>query len=397
MSESKRVQVKKIGIVGAGPAGLMAGYELLKQGHEVHFYDQKKGAGRKFLVAGNGGFNLTHSEGIERFKERYNRQAIKNAVDDFSNEATITWLHEIGIDTYVGSSGKIFPKVGVKPIEVLEAWMKTLRNNGASFHFSNKLIDFCENTLTFLENELHKTNEFDFVIFALGGGSWTKTGSTGDWMDLFSSKGIQCLPFQASNSGLEIEEWSRLIPLAGELLKNVTVKCGSFIKHGDVRITKYGLEGPPIYFVNRGFREEKCALQIDLKPTKTTEQVRNILDQGKNNTDSLKLLNLSKSAIQFIKSITTMEQFTNKDCLTNVIKELKFKKLKLRPVEEVISTVGGIDMSEVDANFQLKKVPRVFVCGEMLDWDAPTGGYLLQACFSTGYRVAQTIDRYGED
>ncbi len=384
---------KKVCIVGAGPAGLMAGSVLLNRGFEVHFFDHKKAAGRKFLVAGHGGFNLSHNETTTDFVQKYDRQEIKNAVLQFDNQALVSWLNELGIETFVGSSGKIFPKKGIKPIEVLEAWLAAIRQKGGVFHFSKTLVDFSDFEVSLQdENSIEKHN-FDFLILAMGGASWSKTGSSGSWTSILEAKGIELNKFEASNSGFEFTNWKNMEILAGESLKNIAVYCGENSRKGDVTISEYGLEGPPIYAANRPFRENKLPIRIDFKPTKGEEEVRQVLSRAKSITEGLKKLKLSKTAIAFIKLQTTKDEFMDVYRMTQVVKSFEMNPKALRPIDEVISTVGGVPFSELDATFQFKKLPRIYACGEMIDWDAPTGGYLLQACFATGNLVGRKIGK----
>ncbi len=376
-----------------GPAGLMAGTTLLQAGFEVHFFDHKKAAGRKFLVAGHGGFNLTHSEDKEAFKEKYNHSFLKNAFLQFDNEKWRKWLLSIQIETYVGSSGKIFPIKGIKPIEVLTNWLTKIEQLGGFIHYSHKLIDFSEKEVVFKFEDKEVKHSFDYLVFAMGGASWKKTGSTGDWLDLFISKQIECNPFEASNSGFEVENVNKLASLEGQTLKNTDTSFGLISRKGDVVISNYGLEGTPIYYVNKAFRENrKGQLSIDLKPTKTHEEIVKVLQKSKNTTEGLKALNLSKTAIQLIKIWTSKEEFSDIETLAKRIKRLEFKPKSLRPIDEVISTIGGISMNSITSEFQLKQYENIFACGEMLDWDAPTGGYLIQGCVSTGYVVAKSIN-----
>lgn len=387
---------KKICIVGMGPAGLMAGTVLLQRGFEVHFFDHKKAAGRKFLVAGHGGFNLTHSEEKNAFIQKYNQPIIQNAFESFDNTDWINWLEkEIDIKTFVGSSGKIFPLKGIKPIEVLTNWMTKIINLGGQFHYSHELTNFTSTTVTFSKNNQLIHTSFDFLILAIGGASWSKTGSTGTWLSLIESKGVQCKPFEASNSGFEMADWTKTAELLeGQTLKNIEIHFDNLTRKGDIVIADYGLEGAPVYFVNKAFRENRAgALEIDLKPTKTKEEIIKILHASKNSTEGLKQLNLSKTAIQLLKLHTKKDEFSTPEILAGIIKGLKFKPASLRPVDEVISTVGGISTAAVTDNFQLKNFKTIFVCGEMLDWDAPTGGYLIQGCVSSGYVAGTAISR----
>ena len=226
----------------------------------------------------------------------------------------------------------------------------------------------------------------------MGGGSWKTTGSTAEWIDLFKNKKINCVPLVASNSGFEINDWEKFKEIEGQTIKNVMVSYESETKEGDIVISSYGLEGTPIYYMNRSFRNNpKEALKIDLKPTKTIEEIKTVLANSKNFTEGLRKLKLSKGTIQFLKLFLSKEEFTSIENLTSSIKNLQITPQSLRPIDEVISTAGGVSINEINTNFELKNIQGVYTCGEMLDWDAPTGGYLIQACVSSGYKVAQSI------
>lgn len=382
----------KIIVVGTGPAGLMAGTSLLEKGYQVDFYDAKNAPGRKFLVAGNGGFNLTHSEQLESFIEKYNHPFIKEAVKEFTNDDFVLFLKKIGIETFVGSSGKIFPIKGIKPIEVIQKWISYIEKLGGKFYFNHQFVDFTGEEVEFTNHQNSITKQFSKLIFALGGASWKKTGSTGEWKSIFENKGIICNSFQASNSGFEIENWDSLQTFEGNVAKNCAVKIGNFIKKGEVVFTNYGLEGNPIYHLNKYFREDNINnLFIDFKPSFDESKISSIIQKSKNITSGLLELKFSKFFIQFIKQTTTKEEFNSPNLLAKKIKNYPFKIKKLRDIDEVISTIGGIDMKEISESFQLTKFENVFVCGEMLDWDAPTGGYLIQGCASTGKKVGDSI------
>ena len=388
MSTNK--QGKRILIVGGGPAGLMAASQLLESDCEILIVDQKPSIGRKFLVAGDGGFNLTHSEPIDLFITRYDNDWIRNCVSQFTNRQFIDFLQDIGIPTVVGSSGKIFPEPHIKPIKVLNAWKAQL---GSKVHYQLgwKLIDFDAHSATFLKGEIRQDLHFDFMILALGGGSWSITGSDGRWTEIFAKKGIEIVPFGASNSGLQLaSEWVR--GNAGQIIKNVVVSCGDQQCPGDVVVTDYGLEGKPIYAVNRGVRENASPrIQIDFKPQFSLEQVENVLKKTATPSDGLKALKLSRLAIHWIKQFLTKEAFTDRAQLAKALKNFEVPLKGFRPIDEVISTVGGIAVEEINEYGQLKKYPQVYCCGEMVDWDAPTGGYLIQGCVSSGWAVGQSI------
>ena len=376
-----------------GPAGLMAGSQLAKAGHDVHFYDHKKAAGRKFLVAGNGGFNLTHSEELDSFISKYEGEIIQNAVKSFTNDYWIKFLdQEIKIPTYIGSSGKIFPEKGIKPITVLYNWMNYLTHYKAIFHYEHQFVDFDENQLILSHEGKIITENFDHIILALGGGSWKMTGSTAEWIPILAAKEIHCNPLKSSNSGFETDDWDKFKTIEGQTIKNIVVSYLEDRKEGDIVVSSYGLEGTPIYYMNRAFRKDSTLkLLIDFKPTKSIEEIQKTLKSAVNFTEGLKQLKLSKTAIQFLKLSLSKETFTSLESLSRSIKEFEIQPKSLRPIDEVISTVGGIDLKEVSTDFELNKHKDVYVCGEMLDWDAPTGGYLIQACVSSGYVVAQSI------
>jgi len=380
----------KVIVVGTGPAGLMAGYQLLKLGVKVHFYDQKKAAGRKFLVAGHGGFNLTHSKSINEFVENYSHPKIQDAVRFFDNQKTIEWLQEIGIPTFVGSSGKIFPQKGIKPIEVLDAWLKKIEQLGGMFHFEHRLGEWKKGKATFHSKDGELNVFYDRIIFCLGGASWKKTGSDGTWIDSFSKNGIKVNDFLPSNAGMNCKEIPK--ELEGLILKNCTITLGDNIKMGEVLFTKYGLEGAPIYALNGAFRNGNNVLSIDLKPSILEQRILEVLyDKQLNRTQQLNVLKIPKKIIGLLKLRLSREEYLNNEIMVKELRSMNFRIDSLRPIDEAISTVGGIDMDEVNENFELKKQPHHFVIGEMLDWDAPTGGYLLQACFSMGAKVAEKV------
>lgn len=378
-------------IVGAGPAGLMAGYQLLKKGHAVSFFDHKKQAGRKFLVAGHGGFNLTHSQPVNEFVLNYNHQFIRDAVLKFTNEDTILWLKELEIPTFKGSSGKIFPQENIKPIEVLNALLQKMIAMGGKFYYEHSFLTFENQTVSFKVLEEIKSFHFDKLILALGGASWKKTGSDGCWTIPLIKKGIKINEFQASNAGFNILKWNS--KNEGLIIKNCEVTMGDITKKGEVLFTNYGLEGAPIYAMNHFVRLGKRTITIDLKPTFSIEKLLLLFNDEKlNRTKQLEKLKIPKQLISYIKNHISKEEYLNAHFLANYLKNMPFEIESLRPIEEAISTVGGIDMDEETPIFQLINYPNIFAIGEMLDWDAPTGGYLLQACFSMGYVVAKELN-----
>ena len=384
--------MKRVLIVGGGPAGLMAAWQLMQSGKfQITLFDQKPTVGRKFLVAGEGGFNLTHSETLIDFIAKYDSDRLKNAVSVYTNTDFIQFLENLGIPMRIGSSGKIFPAEGIKPIEVLNVWKKVLSPE-VQFLQNWKLVDFDAENLVFEDKSGSFFKEkYDFAVFALGGASWSKTGSDGKWKNLFESKGIEVNPFVSSNSGLNLfEEWKTYEP--GEIWKNVRVSVGNIIVAGDVVLTNYGLEGKPIYAVNRNLRTKKeLEILVDFKPQLDMEQVAAKIRASKNTATGLKLLKIPLSVRQWLLCFTDKSTYQNPELLAGQLKSFVIPVSGFRPLEEVISTAGGVSEESLNPNGSLKSFPKIFPAGEMLDWDAPTGGYLIQGCVATAYSAAKAI------
>ncbi len=385
------MQEDQIIIIGAGPAGLMAAQILAKEGFEVHVYEQNKAAARKFLVAGNGGFNLTHSEEIDTFLNKYNAPEIQEIVKNFDNQKVIQWLSDLGIATYVGSSGKIFPTKNFKPIQVLKAWLDRLENLGVHFHYEHSFQNFDEEFVYFKNKGEDLQVKYSKIIFALGGGSWKKTGSDAKWVETLKAKNIAITPLESANSGYNTD--SKFHLLQGQYLKNIKVSFQGNEKTGEIVFTKYGVEGSPIYYMNRFTRKHEfpLTLHIDLKPNLSESDILKELSASEKISSILKRkLKLSTTAINLLKTLDK-ESYLDIENLSKMIKNFPIEVLSFRPIDEVISTSGGVSFSELNLNLSLKKFPDVFVAGEMIDWEAPTGGYLLQACFSTGFFVGNAV------
>ncbi|MCA5003733.1 BaiN/RdsA family NAD(P)/FAD-dependent oxidoreductase [Sphingobacterium bovistauri] len=378
-------------IIGAGPAGLMAAQRLAEAGLEVHIYEQNKAAARKFLVAGHGGFNLTHSEPIADFILKYDKAEIQHIVQLFDNDKTIAWLKTIGIETYVGSSGKIFPIKSIKPIQVLQSWLDKLAELGVQIHYEHQFVDFDDDKIYFKHKEANIEIPYNKLILGLGGGSWQKTGSDAKWIRVFKNKGIHVSPLSAANSGYNTT--ITFDDLEGQVLKNIEVQFGTVRKKGEVVFTKYGIEGSPIYYLNRFTRPHSFPLtiQIDLKPNHSVEDIIDSLNSSNKTAEILKnKLKLNKTALSLLKRLDKVT-YTNSKLLAEAIKAYPIHIHSFRPIDEVISTAGGVKFDELNESLSLKKFPNIYCIGEMLDWEAPTGGYLLQACFSTGDYCAKQI------
>ena len=381
-------------VLGGGPAGLIAADHLAALG-EVHLYERNRTVGRKFLVAGEGGLNITNSAPIDRVIEAYLPQGpMGSRLESFGPEALRSWLSERGIPTFIGSSGRVFPERGIKPAEVLRSIREGLVRKGVEFHTEHTFIGFDPDQRPIVEHAgEQRTIVADRYMFALGGASWAKTGSTGEWAKAFEAIGVSVAPFAASNCGVEVALPDTLRVHVGKPLKNIRVTCGDRSVRGEATLTEHGLEGNAIYPMVPAVREalakdRQAVLELDLKPDLSEEELVRRLS-GAAWKERMAAAKLDRVQVALLKAFTPVMQFVDGSSLVQDIKHLRIPVHGLRPIEEAISTVGGIAWSEVEEDLSLKLHPHLFVAGEMLDWDAPTGGYLLQGCFSTGVRAAQ--------
>jgi uncharacterized flavoprotein (TIGR03862 family) len=394
---------KTIAIIGGGPAALFLAAHLDENQYMVTIYEKNAALGRKFLVAGQGGFNLTHSEAIEIMATRYTPASfLKKALEDFSNTDLRNFLDASGIPTYTGTSKRVFPEKDIKPIAVLNALLLFLKKKNVAIETNFNWKGFnADNTLVFETPYGEKKVTAHTVIFALGGASWKVTGSDGSWLTYFEKKGIATLPFRASNCAFEIK-WPGSISkrIAGKALKNCSFRCGEKEIKGEAILTAFGIEGSGVYPLSAEIRKQmdeynSAGLFIDLKPQLTKAEIKERLVANKNKSLSRFLekdLKLNKTVLLLLKTFLSKEEFTDPEILSDKIKKFNLKIASLAPIDEAISTVGGIALSEISGNYELKKIHRHYAIGEMLDWDAPTGGYLLQACFSMGYHLAKYLN-----
>jgi len=391
---------KSVAIIGGGPSAFLLAAFLDASKFDVTIYEKNKTTGRKFLVAGKGGFNLTHSEPIEVLIKRYTpSNFLEEALLSFTNTDFRDWLAQIGIPTYIGSSKRVYPKEGIKPIEVLSAILNHLKEKGVEIKYEQTFTDWGANINLIINN---KSIESDYNVFSLGGGSWKITGSDGSWLETFSKKGINTKPFQASNCGYEIDWKSNFIQKnEGTPLKNIAISCGDYTQKGEAVITKFGLEGNAIYALSPQIREQldtnaTASIFIDFKPSLPLENVLSKIKSSnqKNTTATLKKeLKLSSAQIDILKTYLSKETYLNTETLANNIKKFPLEIINTATIDEAISTVGGIDLDVLSKNFELKNSPNQYCIGEMIDWDAPTGGYLLQACASIGVSLAKHLNK----
>lgn len=395
---------KQIAIIGGGPASMMLACSLDTQKYSVTIYEKNSALGRKFLVAGKGGFNLTHSEELQQFIERYTPASfVKPFLEKFSNIDFRNWLREIGIETYIGTSRRVFPVKGIKPIEVLKAIEKKIVANNVSVLYDHEWKGWTKEALVFeLPNKKVVNVNADIVVFALGGGSWSVTGSNSLWLKCLEDKGIQTKDFYPSNCAYKIDWNASLLKLIeGQALKNCEFSCGNISRKGEAVLTKFGIEGSGIYPLSPEIRKQllsklNAVVYVDFKPDLSEEAIKNRFDnKGKLSIKEFleKRINLSATQIELIKHFSTKEEYNNKQVLGRLIKAFPLTITGSASLDEAISTVGGIDLNELNPHLELKKLPQHYCIGEMLDWDAPTGGYLLQACFSMGYYLAEHLNK----
>jgi uncharacterized flavoprotein (TIGR03862 family) len=385
---------KVIAIVGGGAAGIMTAL-LLSESYEVLLFEKERTLGRKFLVAGKGGFNLTNNADQPALIEAYSPTGfLETALNEFNANDLRSLLERLGVATYVGSSNRVFPKQGIKPAEVLKVLVDALNAKGVSVFKQHKLLQIKDRELVFqFDQEKQKSIVFDYCVLALGGASWAKTGSDGLWSTMLKELGVVVSPFQASNCGVNVD-WpeSFLVHHEGKPLKNIEVKVAGMSKKGEALITSYGLEGNAIYPIVKQVRAvlnkgETPVLLLDLKPNNSEEE---LLDKVRftNASNFAKKLKLGTMEKSLLKHYVSREAYFNHELFVKSLKALPIPVLSLRPIEEAISTVGGVAIESLNADYSLKVSSRVFTIGEMVDWDAPTGGFLLQGCFAMANAVA---------
>lgn len=394
---------KTIAIIGGGPSALMYAAQINTDKFEVILFEKNFAVGRKFLVAGDGGLNITHSEVPQEFIQKYTpNKFIKPFFEFFNNNHLRDWLYSIGIETFTGSSKRVFPEKGIKPIEVLNAIINKITANNITIKTQHEWLGWETENLLFKTPTEKITVRPDYTIFALGGASWAKTGSDGGWVNLLKDKGIKIVPFQASNCGFQINWPQEFInENEGLYLKNIAATCGSLTKKGELAITKLGLEGGAIYALSHKIRTQLNAkneadLLIDFKPTLQLYAIeKKLSNESKSTSDILKYdLNMPAPQIALLKTYLSKEAFLSAEQLAENIKSFPLKITGTAPIDEAISTVGGIALTEVNTNLELNKMPNHFCLGEMLDWDAPTGGYLLQASIATGFCAGSKSENY---
>ena len=387
-----------VAIIGAGPAGLMAAEVLSQAGVRVDLYDGMPSVGRKFLLAGVGGMNITHSEPYPAFLARYAERApqIAPLLRGFDADALCRWIHELGIETFIGSSGRVFP-TDMKAAPLLRAWLKRLRDSGVVIHTRHRWLGWdAHGALRIASPDGEITVKTDATLLALGGGSWSRLGSDGAWMLPLEQKGVGLVPLQPSNCGFEVQAWSELLvsKFAGAPLKNVAIGLNDDVPRlGECVITATGVEGSLIYALSAPIRKAinaqgSATVHIDLLPGRPVDKLQAALSKPRGSRSMAKHLH-SQVGIDGVKAallreLTDAATFADPALLARAIKALPLTLVKARPLDEAISSAGGVTFEALDERLMLKALPGVFCAGEMLDWEAPTGGYLLTGCFASG-------------
>jgi uncharacterized flavoprotein (TIGR03862 family) len=396
-----------IAVIGAGPAGLMAAEMLAQGGARVTVYDAMASAGRKFLMAGRGGLNLTHSEPLPAFLARYREAAprLEPAISAFPPETLREWSAALGQPTFVGSSGRVFPE-SFKASPLLRAWLRRLDSQGVPFAFRHRWIGWDEHgRLRFRTPDGERVIEARETVLALGGASWPRLGSDGTWADVLSAKGVVISPLRPANCGFTVG-WSDVFHdrFEGQPLKGVDFIFGSQAIRGEAMITRSGIEGGAIYALSAELRETilksgeatlHVALRPDLRPDELAARLS--VSRGKQSISNFlrKTANLSPVAIGLLQEAAGGKLAAlSPEALARLIGDVPIKLTGVAPIARAISTAGGIALDELDERYMLRRLPGVFAAGEMLDWEAPTGGYLLQASFATGAAAGGGVLRW---
>ncbi len=396
---------KRIAIIGGGPSGLMAAEQLSRAGHEVTVYEAMPTVARKFLLAGKSGLNITHAEPYERFVTRFGTAAqwLRPMLDGFTPEHVRDWADGLGTETFTGTSGRVFPTV-MKASPLLRAWLKRLEAQGVTILTLHRWIGFDGNACRIDTPHGQETVEADAVLLALGGASWPRLGSDAVWVPWLQAQGVEVAPFRPANCGFDCAfSESFAERFAGEPVKSVTATSAAGTTQGEFVISRNGIEGSLIY-AHAGTlrdtlqRDGAASLLLDLTPGRTVDKLtRDLERQDAKASFSNRLrkgtgLHGVKAAL--VRELAPDANRLDARLLAETIKALPLPVVSPRPIAEAISSAGGITFDSVDENLMLKALPGTFVAGEMLDWEAPTGGYLLTACLASGRSAARGIEAW---
>ena len=367
-------------------------------GASVTLFDAKPSVGRKLLVAGRGGLNLTHAEPLEKFSKRFSgpdqpENFWAELLAEFDATALRDWAATLGVETFAATSGRVYP-LELKAAPLLRRWVQRLRTEGVNFalrHRWSGLRPGAQWQVDFQTGEEVRTYQADAIILALGGGSWPQTGSDGAWTSVAEKLGIAVAPLTSANCGWEINWPPGVLAVAGQPIKNINVRAGETLAVGELLVTDYGLEGGAIYQLGAALRAmPEPEIAINFKPAHSVEQLIKKLGNCPRNflAEARSRWRLSDAAFAILGTNPT--PFTSKEALATATKNYPLKLIRPRPLAEAISSAGGVRWSELETSLMVRRLPGIFVAGEMMDWDAPTGGYLMQGCFATGTRAARS-------
>lgn len=397
----------RVAVIGGGPAGLMAAEVLAAGGAAVTVYDRMPSVGRKFLLAGRGGLNLTHSEDLARFLPRYGAAEphLRAAIDAFPPDALRAWAEGLGQPTFVGSSGRVFP-TAMKASPLLRAWLRRLEATDVTFKLRHRWIGWDQDgRLRFSAPAGDVSGEADATVLALGGASWPRLGSDGAWTDAMADAGIAIAPLQSANCGF-LAEWSETFrdPFEGQPLKRIALTFGDRTVRGEAIVTREGIEGGAVYAISSVVRDAIAAngaavMSIDQRPEVSVEKLADRLStsRGKQSFSTFlrKAAALPRVAIALLQETNPLDaprlSSLSPRELAERIKSAPLRLVGVASIAKAISTAGGIRFDAIDEHFMLTRRPGTFVAGEMIDWEAPTGGYLLQASFATGAAAARGV------
>ena len=390
-------------VIGGGPAGLMAAEQLALAGHRVAVLDQKPTVGRKFLRAGIGGLNITHSEPYDDVLSRYGdrQHCLAPLLEQFSPTMLRAWCEELGIETFVGSSGRVFPRQ-MKAAPLLRRWLERLRAQGVEFHTRHRWLGWEGESLRFDHQGAAVSVNTRATVLALGGASWRALGSDGEWLTTLQTQGVSCTPFRPSNCGFDYP-WPAFIADAfGQPLKSIGLRVGNWSRQGDALLTRYGVEGSLIYAASSGIRDTidqagECTVYWNLCPDRSPADLGRELEQKyrhDSTSNALRKLGIKGARLALLKALTSKAQMQQRDALPELLTALPQTLRQYRPIDEAISTAGGIEFAALNEGLMIRALPGVFCAGEMLDWEAPTGGYLLNACFASGLVAGRAAADY---
>ena len=400
-----------VAVIGAGPAGLMAADIISRAGVPVAVYDAMPSVGRKFLLAGIGGMNITHSEALPAFIGRYTpaQDWVADWLADFSPSQLREWIHAQGIDTFVGSSGRVFP-TDMKAAPLLRSWLSRLRQQGVQLHPRSRWLGWhADGSLRIAQGDTALRIQPSACVLALGGASWARLGSDGQWQSLLAARGVALSPLQAANSGFTCV-WSEHLrsQFGGAQLKPLAVHYHDehdqpHSLQGECVLTEHGIEGSLIYAISRLLREAinrdgQVTIGLDLLPQRTQADIQQRLSKPRGKQSLGKFLRaqlkLDAAKVALLHELSSTEQRQDPATLAALLKHLPLTLTGLRPLDEAISTAGGVQRAALSDDLMLQALPGTFCAGEMLDWEAPTGGYLLTACFASGVRAGNGVLRY---